>query len=350
MDVSKEELKVDAEGNAVYTIQIKDFQKKMKTWEPAKKIESKHFKFQEVELYLRVYPNGNAKENARYVSVYLMNATKKQVSATLKFKIGRIEDHRSNGILDPENGLGCSRLASLYFRRGVACTSSDEELKVICTIMKLQCLETEVYFDESRENINENKKRLVETNARIDGNKKKLEEARLNYNETKMKLHKTEMKLDETVAKFAQLEARVDDEAKIMQDETVVRFAQLEAKVKELDKGLMKLDETVAKFAQLEAKVDDEAKIIQDETEARFAQLDAKVKELDKGSTLQNLSCPACFVVMSSHTKIAQCIFGHFLCWSCKEKMKDSDCSSCGQPVCGRAFGMETYLKCLFKE
>ena len=40
MDVTKEELKFDDEGNAVYTLQIKDFHNKMKTWKSGEYIEN----------------------------------------------------------------------------------------------------------------------------------------------------------------------------------------------------------------------------------------------------------------------------------------------------------------------
>jgi len=59
--------------------------------------------------------------------------------------------------------------------------------------------------------------------------------------------------------------------------------------------------------------------------------------------------CPVCSVEMSPETKIAQCISGHHLCWVCLEKLNDKrDCPSCSQPVNGRAFGMESYLRTLF--
>ena len=88
MDITKEELNFDKEGNAVYTLKIKNFYNKMKSWKSGKCIDSKHFKFQDVELYLRVFPNGEEATAKGYVSVYLWNATKKQVFTSFKFKIG----------------------------------------------------------------------------------------------------------------------------------------------------------------------------------------------------------------------------------------------------------------------
>ena len=59
-------------------------------------------------------------------------------------------------------------------------------------------------------------------------------------------------------------------------------------------------------------------------------------------------SCPVCFEEMSSSTRIAQCLNGHLICGSCKEKMPDRNCVFCDLPVNGRAFGMEAYLRTLF--
>ena len=86
------------------------------------------------------------------------------------------------------------------------------------------------------------------------------------------------------------------------------------------------------------------------ETNAKLAQLEVKINELDKGRKGKKPSCPVCYEEMLLNTRIAQCISGHLICWSCKEKMVKNDCPSCGRPVNGRAFGMESYLKYLFQD
>ena len=35
----------------------------------------------------------------------------------------------------------------------------------------------------------------------------------------------------------------------------------------------------------------------------------------------------------------------HLLCWACKENIGNTDCAFCDQPVNGRAYGMEAYLR-----
>ena len=58
--------------------------------------------------------------------------------------------------------------------------------------------------------------------------------------------------------------------------------------------------------------------------------------------------CPICLEPMIRDTKIAQCLSGHLLCWSCKDKLESKKCPSCNLPVNGRCFGMENYIKTLF--
>ena len=83
--------------------------------------------------------------------------------------------------------------------------------------------------------------------------------------------------------------------------------------------------------------------------ETKVAALESRIAalEMKHGSKIEKPKCPYCFEEMNSTTKIAQCISGHMICWTCKEKDK-RDCGLCGQPVFGRAFGMESYLRSIF--
>ena len=56
---AKEELTFDDNGDAIYTVKIRDFHNKMKLWSAGCAIDSKHFTLKDLDLYLRVYPNGN---------------------------------------------------------------------------------------------------------------------------------------------------------------------------------------------------------------------------------------------------------------------------------------------------
>ena len=77
--------------------------------------------------------------------------------------------------------------------------------------------------------------------------------------------------------------------------------------------------------------------------------LDVLMTMMTRNNNLVKPECPVCFDEMTSETKIAQCISGHHLCWSCKKKLRKNQCPSCKLPVNGRAFGMENYMKTLFK-
>ena len=102
--------------------------------------------------------------------------------------------------------------------------------------------------------------------------------------------------------------------------------------------------ETNGKFKELKAN--------QDDSKAKLASMEAKLEELpylnNNNYKVKKPPCPICFEEMSFNTKIAQCISGHLLCWGCKEKLEKNECPSCGQPVNGRAFGMESYLRSVF--
>ena len=97
-----------------------------------------------------------------------------------------------------------------------------------------------------------------------------------------------------------------------------------------------------------------ESKANQVDLKAKLAMMETKLEELQNLNNNNNNikvmkpPCPICFEEMSYDTKIAQCINGHHLCWSCKEKLEKKECPSCGLPVNGRAFGMESYLRSIF--
>ena len=63
--------------------------------------------------------------------------------------------------------------------------------------------------------------------------------------------------------------------------------------------------------------------------------------------------CPICSNDMGPGVKIAQCLSGHLLCWTCKERMSApqciTQCPSCQAPVVNRAHGMESYIKTLLQ-
>ena len=96
----------------------------------------------------------------------------------------------------------------------------------------------------------------------------------------------------------------------------------------------------------------DETKTQLDEMKRMLAEMKNKMEELqinnNNNNKLKKPPCPICFEEMSNNTKIAQCINGHHMRSYCKKKMMKNDCPSCGQPVDGRAFGMESYLMSLF--
>ena len=133
-------------------------------------------------------------------------------------------------------------------------------------------------------------------------------------------------------------------------------FSSIENIEERLNDAIVALNKSTASQKETERKLNEttanqkETERMLNETNAKLAQLEVKINELDKGRKGKKPSCPVCYEEMLLNTRIAQCISGHLICWSCKEKMEKNDCPSCGRPVNGRAFGMESYLKYLFQD
>ena len=236
MNIAKEELTFDGNGIHSYTVQVRNFHQKMKNWAAGERIDTKEFKVQDLDLSLRIYPNGQNDEHKGNVSVFLMNSSpSKQLYVHYTFQIGDQEkEDFEKGCLDPNMGRGspkfCNHVSTFPAYK------PDENLQITCKIWKL-------------------------TTDKVVWNL---------YHDSKTKLALIETKLEE------------------MQ------------------------------------------------------------YHLNNNNNVKKPPCPVCFDEMSYNTKIAQCLNGHHVCWSCKEKMLKNDCPSCGLPVDGRAFGMESYLRSLF--
>jgi len=263
MDITKEQLTYSDTGDAVYTVQIKDFHNKMKNWTPTKVIRTKSFQVLDVDLYLCIYPTGYTVADKGNVSAFLYNDDKRPLFVNYKLQIGDSVERECTTLgLMPTTGVGFPSLCnhvSVFSKH-----KPDDQLKVVCKIMKLTTdkLVWDTYF---------------ETKAKLDGTNAELVEA-------KRKLVKMDANLEEAKTKLARMAASVEE-----------------------------LQNTN-----------------------------------NNNPKAKKPPCPVCFEEMSHDTKIAQCLNGHHLCWECKEKLHKNNCPSCGLPVDGRAFGMESYLRSLF--
>jgi len=81
------------------------------------------------------------------------------------------------------------------------------------------------------------------------------------------------------------------------------------------------------------------------EVNVKLGNLEKKLDKVIKINKALKPRCPICFEKMGAATKIAQCLSGHFLCWTCKSKLRKKVCPSCNSPVNGRAYGMESFLR-----
>ena len=240
MDIIDEGLTYDGNGDATYTVQIRNFHQKMKTWNPSSKITTEHFTVQDVEMYLIIYPNGAINSFQGNVSLVLVNVTSKRVFLSYEIHIG----DQGLALLEERHMKPNGSLRFLFDHvSNYASYKPDEELKIKFKITKLTT--DKVVLDM--------------------------------YKESKMKF-----------------------------EETKVELALMRAKLEEFERN-------------------------------------------NNRGKLRKPECPICFEEMSPDTKIAQCINGHLLCWSCKEKMNNNNCPSCRLPLDGRTFGkLENYLRSLF--
>jgi len=140
---------------------------------------------------------------------------------------------------------------------------------------------------------------------------------------------------NELKRKYDSIETKIQEgnsSIKTTANELKRKYDSIETKIQEGNSNVEK------RIARLESKLENSSESIKSKIEAQSIK--------SKNGNVLKPKCPICFEEMS--TKIAQCISGHLLCWPCKEKMGDKNCAFCDQPVNGRAFGMEAYLRTIF--
>ena len=104
-----------------------------------------------------------------------------------------------------------------------------------------------------------------------------------------------------------------------------------------------------SKLASIDSKISNiELKNQETLTNLQLQNKKIALKLEEKSKDIPAPECPVCLEPLNKSPKIAQCVLGHLLCWNCKQRPELEDCPSCRGPICGRAFGMENYLKTLF--
>ena len=131
MYIAKEDLTINEDSNAIYTVQIKDFHRKMKNWPPIIKIRTNKFRVQGRDLRLCIYPNGLNKGFKDHVSAHLWSINSMELFVSFKIQIGDQPEKKVKSSVVGGVATLCNHV-KVYpnFR-------ADEELKVVCTIMKL---------------------------------------------------------------------------------------------------------------------------------------------------------------------------------------------------------------------
>ena len=131
MNLSKEKLTFDDNGDPTYTVQIKDFHHKMKNWSTGRYVHTQAFKVEDVFLFLKIYPYGHDEESNVHVSVFLMNKYKslKQLYVDCTFQIG------DKGFMEQNDGSRRSK--SCNHETVFPVYKPDEDMKLSCKILKL---------------------------------------------------------------------------------------------------------------------------------------------------------------------------------------------------------------------
>ena len=159
MNITKGELTFSDSGDAIYTVQIKDFYDKMKNWAPATSICTKVFKVQNVPLYLQIFPNGKKDSNRGYVSIFLQNHSSKPIFVNCKFQVSNLQEKQFwKSPMSSKSGLGFADLCNHAVK--LPDFKSDENLQVTCTIMKITM--DKVVWDTNFK-LNESKRKHDET-------------------------------------------------------------------------------------------------------------------------------------------------------------------------------------------
>ena len=280
-----------ANGVPTYAVKVKDFQKKMKTWPTGYMTFSEVFSVDGVNLCLIIYPNGDEKKTEGNVSVYLENKSFDTIRVEYVLRMKDVEMSITKDNLKPDS-VSAWGTQSLYCHKGVNEVESDEKTKIKVTVKSVKKEVSNVALLSSIGTEIQRRSDQLRTNIQSSINN--------STNQLKRKYESIESKMEAESSNFEK------------------RIANLESRLE----------------SRLEASTEAIKMKIEDNT--------------NKNNNIAKPRCPICFDEMSPSTKIAQCISGHLLCWSCKEKMEDKECAFCEEPVNGRAFGMEAYLRTIF--
>ncbi|XP_023339855.1 uncharacterized protein LOC111710065 [Eurytemora carolleeae] len=71
-------------------------------------------------------------------------------------------------------------------------------------------------------------------------------------------------------------------------------------------------------------------------------------KAYEKSVWKSEFECPICFEEMSPPTRIWQCVDGHAICETCREKLATRFCPSCCRPIEGRNMALERMARSLY--
>ena len=132
MDFVENDGKVSIAEKSIEVI-IKDFQKKMRCAKVGEYLRTKTMRVNGVELYFRVYPNGERQEDKGWVSVFISNASQEKIFLNYKIQMDgqTLERREESQPINPKQSRGISNLYCHSQNK-----KTDNELKIVFKIMK----------------------------------------------------------------------------------------------------------------------------------------------------------------------------------------------------------------------
>jgi len=154
------------ESKVKYEMKIFSFVHKMRTWRTGRPVFSQKFYIGESKLLLRIFPNGEVKENRGYVSVFLVNLNRWDVKVGFEIDLGgkTMGDEDTVDIINGDESRGWGE-----FHSHEEMTNLSEDGDVVVTaLIKLWGEEVVASSSSAKEEVIELKSELMDLKRKFD--------------------------------------------------------------------------------------------------------------------------------------------------------------------------------------
>ena len=178
------EYQVKSQNGIKYTIHIRDFDQRTKSFRSGRYIYSKEFWIGESSFCVHIYPNGDSAENKGHIGVFLQNNSEWRVKVECTFMV--VSDgcscmtpssFSSDKIIEPESRLGFSSFLSPFYRSDWFKGEFLDKDGVFSLEVNVKLLKsTPAYVKDIKEKQQEHAEKLEEQTQKLEIQTKKLEE------------------------------------------------------------------------------------------------------------------------------------------------------------------------------